>query len=182
MQTTPSPNANARQTAGLVRIGKIAGIHGLKGAMRFRPDDPDSTILLSLARVYLGEAGAARDYRLLSASRLGRSHLRVVLDGIEDARAAQALKGATLFAAPSDLPVPKPGEFYYFQVLGMEVRFADGRVLGRIEEVFFTGANDVWVVRGGETEVLIPVIEDVVKAIGLDAGFATIEPIPGLLE
>jgi len=60
---------------------------------------------------------------------------------------------------------------------------AGGRTLGRIEDVFSTGANDVWVVRGDSSdEVLVPVIEDVVKSIDFEARVATIEAIPGLLE
>ncbi len=92
------------------------------------------------------------------------------------------MKGATVFIAASDLPALKPGEFYYYQVLGMEVRLTDGRSLGMIEEVISTGANEVWEVRGEMGEVLVPVIEDVVKAIDFDSRVATIEAIPGLLD
>ena len=58
----------------------------------------------------------------------------------------------------------------------------DGSRLGAIEEIFSNGANDVWVVRDGEREFLIPVIEDVVKSIDFAARRVTIEPIPGLLD
>jgi 16S rRNA processing protein RimM len=82
----------------------------------------------------------------------------------------------------SDLPPLKPGEFYYFQVVGIEVHLSDGRRLGKIEDVFSTGANDVWVVRVNGREVLIPVIADVVKEIDIAGRRAIVEPIPGLLE
>ena len=58
----------------------------------------------------------------------------------------------------ADLPALKAGEFYYFRLAGAEVMLTDGRRLGMIEEVIATGANDVWVVRDGEREVLVPVI------------------------
>ncbi len=166
----------------LIRVGAIAGAHGLKGALKFRPADPGSTALDTLARVYLEAAGQTREYRLLSAEHVSRNHLRIVLEGVTDMRGAEALKGAAVLVAASDLPALKPGEFYHFQAIGIEVRLLDGRSLGKIEEILSTGANDVWVVREGAREVLIPVIADVVKSIDFDAHLATIDPIPGLLD
>jgi 16S rRNA processing protein RimM len=166
----------------LIRVGVITGAHGLKGALKFRPGDPDSTALDAIARVYLEAAGETREYQLLSAEHVSRSHLRIVLDGVNDIARAQALKGAIVLVAASDLAPLKPGEFYHFQAIGIEVRLLDGRPLGKIEEILATGANDVWVVRGGGREVLIPAIEDVVKSIDFDARVATIDPIPGLLD
>jgi 16S rRNA processing protein RimM len=179
----PGPQAEPPRAAGLIRVGRIAGAHGLKGALKFRPDDPASTVLGSVAQISLAaDGGEARTYRLKSAARVSRNHLRIVLEEVGDLAGAEALKGATVFIAASDLPALKPGEFYYYQVLGMEVRLTDGRSLGMIEEVISTGANEVWEVRGEMGEVLVPVIEDVVKAIDFDSRVATIEAIPGLLD
>jgi 16S rRNA processing protein RimM len=84
--------------------------------------------------------------------------------------------------ANEDLPPAKPGEFYYYEAIGCSVFLLDGRSIGKIEEVFSNGAHDVWVVRDGEREVLVPVIENVVKAMDLAARRVTIEPVPGLLD
>ena len=75
-----------------------------------------------------------------------------------------------------------PGEFYYYEAIGCEVATTDGRRLGVIEEVIATGANDVWVVRDGAVEVLVPVIENVVKSIDLEARRMVVEAVPGLLD
>ena len=72
--------------------------------------------------------------------------------------------------AAADLPPLGEGKFYYFQLAGAEVMLTDGRRLGTIEDIMSTGAHDVWVVRDGEREVLVPVIADVVKAIDLGRG------------
>ncbi len=135
-----------------------------------------------MTRVYLEIGLESREYRLVTAARAGRGHLRIVLDGVTGRESAEALSSAVLSVATSDLPALKPGEFYHFQIIGIEVRLTDGRPLGRIEDIISTGANDVWVVRGERGEVMVPVIEDVVKAIDLAARVATIEAIPGLLE
>ncbi len=84
--------------------------------------------------------------------------------------------------AAASLPPLKEGEFYYFQIAGAEVMLTDGRRLGTIEVIMSTGGHDVWEVRDGEHEVLVPVIADVVKAMDLEARRVTIEAVPGLLN
>jgi 16S rRNA processing protein RimM len=165
---------------GFVRVGKITGAHGLVGAMRMRPDNPDSDTLERVRRVFVGPN--AREYTLRNAKRINPSTIRIVLDGVSGLDAAEAMRGAAVMVPIADLPATGPGEFYHFQVLGCEVITTDGRRLGVIAEVLSTGANDVWVVRGGAAEVLVPVIEDVVKTIDLDARKMTIEAVPGLLD
>ena len=178
----PSPKTGPQAADALIRLGKIVGTHGLKGALRFRADNPDSTALASIRDVYLETDAALRPYRIASASALGRGAFRIALEGVSEIAAAEALRGATLMVAQADLPPLRPGEFYHFQVMGMEVQLDDGRMLGTIEEAFFTGANDVLVVRNAESEFLIPVIEDVVKSMDFEARRVTVQAIPGLIE
>jgi 16S rRNA processing protein RimM len=166
----------------MLRVGRITGAHGLKGALRLRPDNPDSDSLEQVARVFLESAGQAREFRLTGLTRLNATTRRITLEGVADVNAAEALKGAVVMLAAEDVPAAKPGEFYYYEAIGCEVFLTDGSRLGTIEEIFSTGAHDIWVVRDGEREVLVPVIEDVVKAMDFAARRVTIEPIPGLLD
>jgi 16S rRNA processing protein RimM len=177
------PHPLIRQTAdGLLRVGYIAGSHGLHGALRVRTDNPDSTTLGALERLFVETATGRREFNVLSVSALGGGHQRVVLEGIDDADAAQALRGGAVMVTAADLPPLKDGEFYYFQIAGAEVILTDGRRLGTIEDIMPTGGHDVWVVRDGQREVLVPVIADVVKAMDLEARRVTIEAVPGLLD
>jgi len=177
------PRPLIRQTAdGLLRVGYIAGSHGLHGALRVRTDNPDSTTLGALERLFVETATGRREFKVLSVSALGGGHQRVVLEGIDDADAAQALRGGAVMVTAADLPPLKEGEFYYFQIAGAEVILTDGRRLGTIEDIMPTGGHDVWVVRDGQREVLVPVIADVVKAMDLEARRVTIEAVPGLLD
>jgi 16S rRNA processing protein RimM len=166
-----------------LRVGRIAGAHGLHGALRVRPDNPDSDTLECVKRVFVeGAGGVSREYRLLGAQRLNRATIRVVLEGLDDPAAAAAMSGSPVSVALEDLPAKAPGEFYYYEVIGCAVTTTDGRRLGVIEEVLATGANDVWVVRDGAVEVLVPVIENVVKSIDLGGRLMVIEAVPGLLD
>jgi 16S rRNA processing protein RimM len=166
----------------MLRVGRISGTHGLKGALRFRPDNPDSDILAEVKRIFLERDGESREFRLTAIAPLNPTTRRITLEGIADINAAESLKGAVVMLATEDVPAAKPGEFYYYEAIGCEVFLTDGSRLGAIEEIFSNGAHDVWVVRDAEREVLVPVIEDVVKAMDLPARRVTIEPVPGLLD
>jgi 16S rRNA processing protein RimM len=166
----------------MLRVGRITGAHGLKGALRFRPDNPDSDTLEQVKRVFLESAGAAREFRLTAMTPLNPTTRRITLEGVADIDAAESLSGAVVMIAAEDVPAAKPGEFYYYEAIGCEVFLTDGSRLGAIEEIFSNGAHDIWVVRDGEREVLVPVIEDVVKSMDLAGRRVTIEAVPGLLD
>jgi 16S rRNA processing protein RimM len=105
-----------------------------------------------------------------------------MLEGITDANLAEPLKGKNVFADERDLPPPAENEFYFRDVIGCEVFLSDGRRIGAVEDIIVTGANDVFVVRDGDKEVLVPVIEDVVKEIDVAGHRIVIDEVPGLLD
>ena len=168
------------KSRGLIAFGRIVGVHGLRGALRVRPDNPECNPQL-LERLFIDREGTPVEHRVRSSARAGRGSLKLELEGIDTIEQAQALRGMALYLAIDDLPPVADKEFYYYQVVGLLVETTEGRLLGRIDEIFFNGANDVWVVKGGPDEVLIPVIEDVVRQIDLEGGRVIIEAIPGLL-
>jgi 16S rRNA processing protein RimM len=182
-------NKPSATPAALIRIGRITGVHGLRGGLRFRPDYPESESIQSLERIFLSDSdadtasvGDAREYRIIAVAQLGRGTLRVMLEGIVDANLAEPLKRNNVFADESDLPPPEENEFYFRDVIGCEVIATDGRRIGVVEEIIATGANDVFVVRDGDKEVLVPAIDDVVKEIDVEAKRVVIEAIEGLLD
>jgi len=146
-----------------------------------KPDNPDSDVFVQIARIYLEINDTVDEYKLLTARRINRLSIKMILDGISSIEAAESLRGARISVAEEDLPPVQPGEFYYYQVIGCAVVTTDERDLGTIAEVFSNGANDVWVVRNGAAEILVPVIADVVKTIDLEARKVTVVAVPGLL-
>ncbi len=148
-----------------------------------RPDNPDSDTLEHVSRVFVEQPGReAREYRVVLAERINRATIRVILEGLDDPATAESLRGSSIAVAVNDLPAKAPGQFYHYEAIGCEVATTDGLRIGVIDEVIATGANDVWVVRDGATEVLVPVIENVVKSIDLHARRMVVEAVPGLLD
>ncbi len=167
----------------LLKLGRITGIHGLAGAVRLKLDNPESSALDAIKLLYLEVGGAGpRAYEVRETRPLNRGAVKLTLQGIDDPNNAEALKGATVLIEAADLPPTEASEFYYYEAIGCAVSTTDGRALGTIEEIFATGANDVWVVRDGAKEVLVPVIENVVKSMDFAARSVVIEAVPGLLD
>lgn len=164
---------------GYIAIGRINGPWGLRGEVKvtLHTDFPERFQDLSI--VYLGPE--ARPVRLLS-SRLYKGQILLRLEGYADRTAAEELRGQWV-QIPREEVVPLPeGEHYAFELIGLRVLTTDGRDLGEIVEILFTGANEVFVVRSSTGEVLIPYVRDVVVREDLEAGTLWVEPIPGLLE
>ena len=92
------------------------------------------------------------------------------------------LAGMTVYASREEFPDLPEDEYYWFQIIGLEVYNEDGRYYGRIEEIIRTGSNDVYVVRDDKKELLLPMIDTVVKTVDLEAGKLIFHPVEGLLE
>jgi 16S rRNA processing protein RimM len=120
--------------------------------------------------------------RLVIEAEEGRGgELRVKFEGVDDREGAEKLAGRLLLLRPEELGEAPQDAFWEHELLGLAVETTDGRPLGEVTEVIETGANDVLVV-SGERECLIPVIEEVVKAVDLEKRVMIIQAIPGLLE
>jgi 16S rRNA processing protein RimM len=106
----------------------------------------------------------------------------VKLEGIDSVADAEGLRGKTLDIHHSQLETLPEGQYYHFQLIGLEVWTSQGEFLGKVTGILSGSSNDNYVVSSEKGEILIPAIEDVVKSIDLDKGRITIEAIKGLLE
>ena len=174
----------------LVALGEIVGTHGVRGLLRFHPYGPASNLPPTGRPIYLTarptpggdlDPSDARSIVLETA----RPHGNVVLLGVADVdsiEAATPLVGHALALPEHDLPAPAPGEFYVYQLEGLDVVTRAGERLGTIDRSFSTGASEVLVVQDGTREYLIPMIADVVQTIDVPGGRVIIDAIPGLLD
>ncbi|MCH7718242.1 MAG: 16S rRNA processing protein RimM [Chloroflexi bacterium] len=116
--------------------------------------------------------------------RRARSHrgtLLVKFEGIETRGQAETLRDLLLEVPEEELAPLEENQYFRFQVLGMEVVDQGGQPLGVIEEVLDTGADDVYIVRSAESELLIPAIDAVVKEMDV-AGRRMVVELPEGLE
>ena len=99
------------------------------------------------------------------------------LNGIVTRPQARPLTGQYLTANPDSDAVLEEGEYFHYQLIGMRVRTEEGEDLGEIQEILVTGSNDVYIVRDGSAELLIPATSQVVLDVDL-AGNAMLVRLP----
>ena len=162
-------------------IGKIVGVHGIKGANRFK------SYAESLSVFAPGQSLLMRD------NRSGETIVEIIwvkphtgtplisFKGVSDRDQAQALIGNELFIPQTELPALDEDAFYWYELVGIEVYTTGGDYLGRIDSIFPTGSNDVYVVKDRQKEVLIPALESVVIDIDLENNRMQVDLPEGLV-
>jgi len=163
-------------------LGRISGAHGLRGAVKVRPDaaaaTTDPEVFLALGDVVIDGI----KYSVLRADRL-KQQVLLQLSGVETRTQAEDLVGLEVLGDRRRFPRLPPGEYYWFQLLGLPVIDAgDGSCLGVLQEILPTPGHDVYVVVQGNREILLPAVEEVILEINLKEGFLKAAPPPGLLE
>jgi 16S rRNA processing protein RimM len=164
-------------------IGQIVGVHGVRGELKVEPLTDDPHRFGQLDEVFIGPDGEDAMPWPVSSSRLHRERVLLKLEGLDDRTPAEALRGQ-LVQIPMEEAVPlEEDEYYEHQIIGLEVWTRAGEYMGRIEEILYTGANEVYVVRNARLdrgEILIPAIGDVVLVVDLEAGRMEIDLMEGL--
>jgi 16S rRNA processing protein RimM len=167
------------------RVGKITKPHGLKGEVRVFPetDFPDERFVEGNT-LYLDRGNGSDLIPLVIAAR--RKHKQFELlrfEGYHHINDVEPWAGALLKVSEDQLSELKDGEYYYHEIVGCRVITEEGKELGKVKEILATGANDVWVVKTGHgKEVLIPYIDDVVKAVDVETKTVKVHMIEGLID
>jgi 16S rRNA processing protein RimM len=160
-----------------ISIGKLARTHGLKGELKFYPHDPEGVELLSGKTVRLEET----EFKVQSI-RGANIPFIIKLEGIDDIDVAKPFTGKEVLTNREDLKSLPEGEYYRSEIEGLEVFDEEGRPYGVIEDIIPTGSNDVYVVRNGDREWMLPMIDSVVKSIDLKQGKLIFHRIEGLID
>ena len=165
----------------LVPLGEIVATHGIEGWLRLRLYNPESRTLSPSQKLLLEQAGLTTPQRLKAVKGHG-SRFLVLLDGVANIDQAQKWVGATVAVAEAQLPPLAPGEYYYYQTVGLEVFDINGARIGVVERIWPKPGGDLYVVKGETKEYLIPIVKEIIEKIDLAAGRIIINPPAGLLE
>jgi 16S rRNA processing protein RimM len=151
---------------GLIHVGKVSGVFGIKGWLKiFSYTEPRANIL-DYKIWLLKKSGQDKSVKVVAGQIQGKGVVAQI-DGVSDRDQAATLTGWDIFITHEQLPALEKGEYYWSDLIGIEVLNLEGIYLGNVESLFETGANDVLLIKG-ERERAIPFLQgQFVKSIDL---------------
>ncbi len=153
-------------------LGYISAVHGIKGWVKVHSWTRPMEAILDYQPWLLGED--KRPVKIIDGRKQGKG-LAALLPGFEDREQAATLVGLQIFVRRDQLPATAEDEYYWSDLEGLDVHTTKGEVLGRVERLMETGANDVLVIRG-EREHLVPFIQgQYVTRVDLEAGLIEVD-------
>ena len=153
-----------------VVIGKISAPHGVRGEVRIVPLTDFPERFENLKTVFLEDDSKME----LESVKFSNKFIIAKFKNINSRNDIEIFNGKLLMLNRSDIPSLPEGEYYNFDIIGLEVIDDKGSKLGKITEVLKTGSNDVYVVEG-KKQILVPALKKVVKEIHLVDGFMKVE-------
>ncbi len=160
-----------------LEVGKVTNVHGLMGEVRVQPwaDSPD--FLCKFKTLYVDKAHWPIE---VERARVHKNMVIIKFKGVTDVPSALAMRNAILYIDRADAKLPE-GSFFLADIYGLEVRDAQsGEVLGKIADVLTLPANNVYVVKGGARELMIPAVPQFIAETNLEEGFVRVNMMEGL--
>ncbi len=165
-----------------VSVGKFTKTHGLKGELKFHLFWDDPEIITEIKKGLLKNLCELESKIQIEQIRTQGKKWIVKIEGCDSIDDAKTFVGHTLKISNIYFPPLPEGEFYWFEIEGLKVFDESGRYHGIITEIIATGSNDVYVVKNEDKELLLPMIDSVVKTIDLEKKVLIFHVIEGLLE
>jgi 16S rRNA processing protein RimM len=166
----------------LFSIGRVIKPHGIRGQIKiaYFGKDPDG---FHLYREILIEdkQGKPRSYEIEEAIP-HPPYFILRLKGIRKREETSLFLGKELLVREEALPKLKEGEYFWFEMIGLTVETQEGKRIGKVKEIFSTGANDVFVVEGKRGDIDLPATEGVIKSIDREKRVMKVCWMEGLWE
>ena len=140
-----------------VPCGAVMGVYGVQGWVRVRSDTAPPLALANYRPWRLVGGAKVLTIRPAAVREHGKGLVAKLAD-VDDREAAAALIGRDIEVPRAAMPAPATDEYYWHDLIGLEVVTVTGRPLGSIERLLETGAHDVLVIAGEDAEVLVPFV------------------------
>lgn len=162
-----------------IPISRVLGSHGVKGEIKSLALTNVLENFEGLERIYLVEGDKEREFEVEWVRLHGQAVL-FKLKGIETREEARRLKGGLIEVPKEELAPLGPGEYYWFQLIGLDVFTEEGKHLGVLEEIMDTSGHDVYMVRKEGDEILLPATHEVIREVSLERRRMIVHLLEGL--
>jgi len=163
-------------------LGRVIRPHGLDGVLRVRSFAEADESFLQAGSVFL-KAGdnEPREFPVVSVRPHNKGVL-LALEGVDSIEEAETFRNADVYVRRDALNRDHEDEFFWFELIGLDVHLESGERIGTLAQIIPTAGHDVYVVRSGPREFMIPGTREVVREIDLDGNRMTIRHMEGLLD
>lgn len=163
-------------------VGQIVNTFGIKGVVKVKPFTDEITRFEELKKVYIAKKNEMQEVEIEKVS-YQKNMVLLKLKGIDSLTEAEKYKGLYLKIHRKNAKKLPEGTYFIADLLGLEVYTKEGLLLGKVDDIFNAGANDVYVVKNETTgkQILLPGIKDVLKEIDLENGKIIVHLIKGLI-
>lgn len=168
---------------GLIPFGKVLKAHGLSGEVNVVPFSREFHNLIRLERVFIQRKldESPCEFKIIRRG-FQKNFAIVELQGVKSIEDAEELRGCTVMVDTSDLLEPEEDEYYWFQLRGLRVYSTQGIYLGIVENVMDSVQQSLLIIKKGQKEFLVPMVDSIVKEINLEDSLIVVSPIKGLLD
>lgn len=163
-----------------LEIGQIVNTFGIKGMVKVKPFTDDINRFDRLETIYIKNKKGKKEYKIQEV-KYHKQMVMLKLEGIENPEEAETLRESYLLIDRDKEEPLEEGTYYIVDLLGLEVFSDEGELLGKVDDIFNTGSNDIYVVKDElGKQILLPGTSEVIKDVDLEQGKITVHLIPGL--
>jgi 16S rRNA processing protein rimM len=164
-----------------LEIGQIVNTFGIKGMVKVKPFTDNIERFSNLEKIYIKNKSGQTEYKIQEV-KYHKNMVLVKFEGIENPEQADLLRNSYLIVDRETEEPLEAGRYYIVDMIGLDVFTDDNEYLGKLEDIYNTGSNDIYVVKNElGKQVLLPAIEDVIKNIDMDNKKVIVHLIPGLV-
>ena len=164
-----------------LEIGQIVNTFGIKGMVKVKPFTDDIKRFDKLETIYIEQQKVKKEYQIEEV-KYHKNMVLIKFKGIDTIEKAEELRQNYILIDRDKEEPLEEGVYYIVDLIGLEVYTDEGIFLGKVDDIFNTGSNDVYVVKDElGKEILLPGIQEVLKNIDLEGKKITVHLIPGLI-
>ena len=165
----------------LVPIGTIGKSYKISGKVHYFPYNKDSLLPEKNMDLWIGNDEVLKVKFNLEYIQFGYKSNKMKIEGIDNKKQANEIKNLIVYISRDQMPEIQEEEYYLIDLVGCNVFDQNDQIIGIVQDVLSLKANDILVLNSNKKELLIPLIDDVVKLIDIKNKKILIKIIPGLL-
>ena len=164
-----------------LEIGQIVNTFGIKGMVKVKPFTDNIERFDELEKVYIENKKGKKEYEIEEV-KYHKNMVLIKFKGIENPEDANLLRESYLLVDRANEKPLEEGTYYIVDMIGLDVYTDENELLGKLEDIFNTGSNDIYVVKNElGKQILLPAIDEVLKEIDMDNKKVIVHLIPGLI-